>query len=73
MQAGARSFDGFSPGVSGIGREPVAPWTKGREFKRDAVSIPFTDANGCLVINLNRDVGSETEFAVVREGPILDF
>jgi hypothetical protein len=26
-----------------------------------------------LVINLNRDVGSESEFAVVSEGPILDF
>jgi hypothetical protein len=26
-----------------------------------------------LVINLNRDVGSEPKFAVVSEGPILDF
>ena len=73
MQAGTRSFDGFSPGIGRIGREPVAPRTQGGEFKRYSVSVSFTYTDSCLVINLNRDVGSEPEFAVDSKGPILDF
>ena len=73
MQAGTRSFDGFSPGIGRIGRQPVAPRTQGGEFQRYSAAVEFTKTDWCLVINLNCDVGSEPQFAVVSEGPILDF